>query len=536
MKKILLMLAGVFFMFSCSQEEESLPVNENAGDSSVSATADAQLRFAKLVSQAASRNIEVRNFLKKEAIAQFDNDYDIFYPLVKDKIVFGDQSFRDILLSYCKEESELTQIEQSLPLLNIMIPDLSLFWDFNATTWNTNEKEVAVLCRDDVKNTLYENGENIGNMPMGEIPGFPCLVVKNNERMKVSSINTRSGEATYEFVSDAFNGTKKIQTRHYDADNDLEPTEDLNKYISKNAKEIIPAVTKAWQEFKNVPNAYQRDYIYYGIDKTNAPGTLNRNIREGLYRFRISANAFGKIADSDNDPKLQNVTQGKRYLSNEEILQKIWTDGNFDFRFKSYIAGEDTKSPMEHTLTFSVRARDVFSIEKVHIHHKNSTAFRQSKNFYSVDINNLRSKWIYPEQLDKNADNKVFVLPWDIYGKSLALHIFVEEFDLGQTIEKTQTVSNEFTVKSDFTQETTTGSGDTKHTFKSSYGFTNTTKTSTTIKVTTTVGSDNLGTLSFFFYDPIIRAESNNAYKLYDVSSGDVTATILPVDLITARK
>ncbi|MDC2130550.1 hypothetical protein PO037_11685, partial [Bacteroides thetaiotaomicron] len=94
----------------------------------------------------------------------------------------------------------------------------------------------------------------------------------------------------------------------------------------------------------------------------------------------------------------------------------------------------------------------------------------------------------------------------------------------------------EFTVKSDFTQETTTGSGDTKHTFKSSYGFTNTTKTSTTIKVTTTVGSDNLGTLSFFFYDPIIRAESNNAYKLYDVSSGDVTATILPVDLITARK
>lgn len=62
---------------------------------------------------------------------------------------------------------------------------------------------------------------------------------------------------------------------------------------------------------------------------------------------------------------------------------------------------------------------------------------------------------------------------------------------------------------------------------------TNTTTSST--KVTTTVGSDELGTLSFFFYDPIIRAESNNTYKLYDVSSGDVTATILPINLIITR-
>ena len=158
----------------------------------VSATADAQLKFAKLLSQAASSNVEVRSFLKKEALAQFDNDYDIFYPMIKDKKVFGDQSFRDVLLSYCKEANELSEIEQSLPLLNIMIPDLSLFWDFNAATWDTSDKEVAVLCRDDKNNTLYENGENIGNMTNGDIPGFPCLVVKNNERMKITSVNTRS--------------------------------------------------------------------------------------------------------------------------------------------------------------------------------------------------------------------------------------------------------------------------------------------------------------------------------------------------------
>mgnify|MGYP007069521509 CR=1 FL=1 len=71
----------------------------------------------------------------------------------------------------------------------------------------------------------------------------------------------------------------------------------------------------------------------------------------------------------------------------------------------------------------------MFSIEKIHLHHKNGTAFRQSKNFYSVDINNLRSKWIYPEQLNANIDNKVFMLPWDLYNKALSIHMYVEEFD-----------------------------------------------------------------------------------------------------------
>ena len=107
MKKILLMLASAFFMFSCSQEEGTSPINENTSNLPVSATADTQLKFAKLLSQAASGSIEVRNFLKKEALVQFDNDYDIFYPLIKDKKVSGNQSFRDILLSYCKEENEL---------------------------------------------------------------------------------------------------------------------------------------------------------------------------------------------------------------------------------------------------------------------------------------------------------------------------------------------------------------------------------------------------------------------------------------------
>lgn len=534
MKKYFVSLFCITAFCACTDQVNEFPSQPDGSQSKtiVQAPLDqvtAQKKFAKALSKAVSNSLEVRKFLKTEAMAQFDNDYDIFYPLVKNKIVCDNQSLRDILLSYCKDENELIQIEQSLPLLNILVPDLSLFWDFNAEKWNVDDKEVSVICRDDKDNTLYEDGENIGKMTTGDIPDFPCLVVKNNERMKVSSVNTRSGEATYEFLSDAFDGSKrKPQTRHYEEDINLQPTEDLEAYV--NGSEIMESVKNAWNEFKNVPNAYQRDYIYYGITKENKPGTLNRYIREKLYRFRIAANAYSAINDPTQDPTLQNTQKNKGYLTNEEIIQKIWTDGNFEFHFKSYISGEDSKEAMEAKLTFTINPRDAFSLEKIHLKHKNSTAFRQSKNFYTVDANNLRSKWIYPEKSDKNADDLVFTLPWDLYNKSLSIFMFVEEWDKGQTITQEKTVVSEFVNKADFSIEGSGSIGKVSLSTKLGYGFSHTKTVSNKATIQTTVESDPLGTLYFQYNDPIIRDEINGTYKLYNVSSGSVVATLLPVD------
>lgn len=534
MKKYFVSLFCIAAFCACTDQVNEFPSqpDESQSKTIVQAPLDqvtAQKKFAKALSKAVSNSLEVRKFLKTEAMAQFDNDYDIFYPLVKNKIVCDNQSLRDILLSYCKDENELIQIEQSLPLLNILVPDLSLFWDFNAEKWNVDDKEVSVICRDDKDNTLYEDGENIGKMTTGDIPDFPCLVVKNNERMKVSSVNTRSREATYEFLSDAFDGSKrKPQTRHYEEDINLQPTEDLEAYV--NGSEIMESVKNAWNEFKNVPNAYQRDYIYYGITKENKPGTLNRYIREKLYRFRIAANAYSAINDPTQDPTLQNTQKNKGYLTNEEIIQKIWTDGNFEFHFKSYISGEDSKEAMEISLKFTINPRDVFSLEKIHLKHKNSTAFRQSKNFYTVDANNLRSKWIYPERVDKNANNLVFTLPWDLYNKSLSIFMFVEEWDKGQTITQEKTVVSEFVNKADFSIEGSGSIGKVSLSTKLGYGFSHTKSVSNKATIQTTVESDPLGTLYFQYNDPIIRDEINGTYKLYNVSSGSVAATLLPVD------
>lgn len=61
--------------------------------------------------------------------------------------------------------------------------------------------------------------------------------------------------------------------------------------------------------------------------------------------------------------------------------------------------------------------------------------FRESKNFYSFNLDDLRSKWIYPEKLEqKSEENYVFTEPWDLYGKSLTIFLFIEEVDDSQTI------------------------------------------------------------------------------------------------------
>lgn len=331
------------------------------------------------------------------------------------------------------------------------------------------------------------------------------------------------------FANDAFDASKNVSIRKSRSswDEDLESTENLNEPVL--ASVFKANIVEAWKEFKDVNEACQRDYLYYGINRDNKPGNLNRNIREELYRFRINPDAFNRIADQpDDDPGLQETSEKKRYLSKEEIIDRIWKDGNFEICFKSYVASKNNANNMEHKLVFSVKPTDLFSIEKVHIHHRHSTGFRHSKNYYSVSADNLRSKWFYP---GRDSQNLVFLNPWDLYDLSVSIFLFVEEVDDTQTLETTRTVTNEFTNKADFSAGIDDVAG-LKLNAKLGYGFSELHNESSQTKITTQVGSDDLGTLSFFFYDPIIRYQDGNGYQLMNSSSGDVQATILPRDLL----
>ncbi len=524
MKNFTLAILFSAILFSCSDDHELSPI-KTVTEISKSSNIDAQKQFANLLSKAIYERKELRSFLKEEALDLFDNDYDIFYPFVKNKIVTGDETFRDILLSYSESEANLIAIEESLLFLNILVPNLSWISDFRAENWDINDPDVAIICRDDDDNNIYENGEIIGQIGLGEIPDFPCLVIKNNERLKLQNNVTRSSEANYEFKHDVFK--KQPQTRHFEFDVFLETEDPDGQYLK--ASELSPEIIYAWQQSKIIPNGCDRDYIYYGLDINNKKGRLNRNVRESLYKFRINPSIYYRIADQTGDPQLREISQLKRYLTNEEVLKKIWTDGSFEIYIRSYIMVENSTTPLEKILPFSISPNDLFYIEKAHVKHRNSTYFgRHSKNTYSVDVKDLKGKWYKPSEKDKRS---VFLNPWDISSQSMQIFLHIEEFDNAETYQKKIIVSGSKTNKLDFTADSDKTS-DVK--LKTTYGFSSTSAVTTDVIVSTTHGSDELGNISFFFDDPIILNDTykdTKGYKINTVYNGSIEMMLLPEKL-----
>lgn len=95
---------------SCSKEDYELT------DCSTSELSTKE-QFAELLSAAITNSEELRFFIKKEALRQYDKDYDVFYPFVRDRIVYEGKTFRDCLLDYVEEKS-LLKIENNNPFFN----------------------------------------------------------------------------------------------------------------------------------------------------------------------------------------------------------------------------------------------------------------------------------------------------------------------------------------------------------------------------------------------------------------------------------
>lgn len=113
-----------FVMSACSDEDhinsEMNVMQEETIHSSGIDVSQKQTRlaeFAGILSKAVAARQDVRDFLKKESLKEFDKNYDVLYALVCDEMI-GDETFRDVLVSYSSEEA-VSDIENALPLLNI---------------------------------------------------------------------------------------------------------------------------------------------------------------------------------------------------------------------------------------------------------------------------------------------------------------------------------------------------------------------------------------------------------------------------------
>lgn len=332
---LLILLTGISMFLSCSDRLSLIePDVDHHQIMQEDPNGVAKHRFGQILLQAMIDEEPVREFLKQEAVKMFNYDYDVFYPLVKDKPMANGKTLRETLLKYSENPGELYEIEAALPLLTIFVPTLPEN-SFSAQSWNTVTEIPHVAVR------LTSTGDVPMMSPEGEeylldadlTPGYPAVVIKDNERMiykghkdydeyKSTRELDNSEGRSFKFLSDVFD--KELEKKGGDAH--LRLVSGVN-YDQK--------ILDSYNIYTN-QDGWQRDYIYYNISPSNPNGPVNYDYKEHIRYFHIVGNArevYEKMkpyGGTDKDPEFK---EGKKKSYG-------WTDGSYEIRVTSYVFGK----------------------------------------------------------------------------------------------------------------------------------------------------------------------------------------------------
>ncbi len=502
---------------------------QNVTDVKTVGESEAQESFAKILSVAASKDAALRRFLKTEAEKQYDNDYDVFYPYVKDAVVEDGRTLRDVLLSYSSEE-ELGTLENSLPLLTIMIPDLSAFGAFSVYKWDPKDEQVAVTyAKGNDSSVFYSEGDSILSLPAGSLPSFPFLVVKSNERMKVVGTGTtRAGQGVsyqYDFVDPAFDGSKTVHTRasYYDEKNPEAAPED-KPYLRKSV--IDRRCVDAYNFSKQNRKLIDREYIYYNLSPKNPTGgQLEPNVREKIYMFRISPAEYNRLIDKEagQDPHLEEYEFYKTWHpSLAQIAKDLWTDGAFEIIIQSYKGA----TGFAEVKPISVKGSDLFYVDKFHVRYKHATGFRHAKWWYSVTPDDLRGKWV-----DLSDKNLYLTDTWDLLNSPVDVFIKILEKDDGVLKTVSESYTTSYVAKAELGAGVNIGDE-----WKINLGFSGqlSGQKSYTVSYQYKDENDDLGSIVLNFKDPVILSDKDVAtkgYQMHSLSTGTIDLVIAPKSL-----
>ena len=539
MKRIIYLILGALILLSCSrvncaETDATLPIT----------TQEAYSMFAKILSKAVANNIPLRSFIKETALEQFDLDFDVFYPYVKDEYVDDEKTFRNILLEYCNED-ELSQIESAVPKLNILIPDWSWFGGPCASNWEIESDEPIYVgfAQNTLEHILFCNGNIALELSSGEFPSSPTLIIKDNERMKVSNTQTKGNVLEYDFVNSAFDKRNSIETKGrawYEEYIQL-PYETLSDFVPKS--DISSILINAYNEFSQEDTDYgcQRDYVYYGMTHANdSCGYLNDYIRERIYRFRLRTDAYSTMSDQAGDPSLSDeidIVSRNHELSVEDLLRRIWSGGAFEFRFDIYIGSEGNGSTTSLlTIPISATGSSVFDITQVHRKYKHTTLIAKGESIYTFNPDDLISKWIYPE-------GRLYIPKWDISANSNNVFFVIKEYDPDQTITETEyhsfTYNKNFNWKVDISAEGKADSVLVKGSLGIGGGNNQQTVETNQIVINTSLGSDFIGSGDVAFMQKILEhpmteeidGEIVDGFSVRSIDFGNIIVTLLPEDV-----
>lgn len=543
---ISLVLAG---FASCSKFENSLFVEAIERD--IQTEEDALANFSIAISKAACQHLEVRELIRNEALKKFDNDYDVLYQNVKNQEISGLGTFRDVLISYMSSEDVMTTIENLLPSLTIYVSDATWFdpSGFCADNWDPRDCRLAVTYKNanGVCKELFSNGYDLGGIEDGTIPGGPVLIVKKNERIETST-PTKSGEVTYTFIDDAFNGGLSAETKggRYSGNYTTswiegQDPEDNSDVISASALNLLnPDIIIAYNLFKNHSYALQNDYIYYGMTPLSSKGALRTDVRSKIVRFKISPRAFNSLFDDPNGSDMNYVDtldtddNGQGYEAEPSvstIYSRLWADGALEIRINTTVYGNNGNNTSLEEYSYNVSARDLFTVKDSSILKEQweATAFKWYITWrYSISARNettLEEKWYYPE----NSPN----LPtWDLLDNS-AFYIIASEVDSGTetTISISNTTKKGKQTSSKISNEQTAEVGGLLGTIKNELGWSSSDEVTNTTTVTFSWknGDDLMGKHLISYADKYIREQtSSGSYVVYSYGADKFIFTILP--------
>ena len=457
----------VLLIFSSCQHglEDEIAVQPLEQDSSLEFEENELYQeFARSLSIAVNEEAALREFLKKEGMKMFDNDYDILYLSVKDEIVTpGGLSFYQLMTKHANNPSLIDAVEQELPLLNIYIPELPS--GFSCDTWNSSDEVplVTYTNRGADSYSVYDASGDYEAISNELIPGFPILVLKENERVRITNTNSPNARAgsgfTFEFDDAVFDGSKDLKRL-----NGRIPLTDLRGRVG--------SVASRYRDF-NTAGKWQRDYVYYGIDDEDERGPFDNSYSEFINSIRFrNADGLMQISDAPNDPSPINNCPG-------------WTDGVFEFQVTVLRSTHDGTGEIVRRV-FTARGSDLFDVSYDHIE-------LFGRRYYF--ITSITPKTFYPDNLEFPG--------WDLSVYGTAWKFMFEEFDLSQTFTKSFTVDSKLATNFDF--DTSFGK---EVKFGAKFGRTQERTKSETFTTVSRVESDFLGEGVVDFGDPIFIGES----------------------------
>ncbi|MCR5326488.1 MAG: hypothetical protein K6E37_07060 [Bacteroidales bacterium] len=503
--------------------------------------------FAEILSQALAGSEDLRQFLKNEALKEFDKDYDVFYPFVSNTVVDGTNTFKNILLKYCNPDY-LENITMALPKLTMLVPDYSWVDEncFSVKTWDTSLSSIAVgYDESGDSHHLFLDGELIDDFPANAVPSFPVIIVKSNERIK-ASFSTKSGQTVYEFADPAFDGSRSPHTRGNNwawgdettiYKNSSDSTDIVSKVGDTISASTLSALSQdtidAYNEFGLGWNGgVQRDLIYYGMSKSNTNYGIHNNFKaEMLYRFAIPLVNLKDICDDSKDPKwsedyyaLQTPDGGWSF---DRVLNHLWANGNYEIKLNFlYFDREDNLVNVEDGITLTISPRDLMYVRK------NSRRFiwrifGNTETTFAIIENSVEPKWYYP------GDHGHFIClhnNWNLASYSDNVKVIATEFDADKEI----TYEDEVTVKTTNSVSTSLSAGATIEIVKVDLNVTGTHSQENETKkkaiVKTKEGADPLEFCYVDYIDNVITYKDGENYQLKRYDTGKLFFTLIPID------